>query len=1347
MRERIIPKRGKIASAPLSFAQMQMWLMDQMQPGNPAYGLPVAYRLKGPLDVPALEKSFNEIIRRHEVLRTSFAVGGGELRQVIHPACEIEITITRLDEMRPDQRVPRLHMLASHEACIPFDLSRLPLLRVCLFKIAEDEHVLFINLHHIVGDGISLRLMLSELDKHYQAFAGSGNDELPDLDIQYADFAAWQREVVAEKGFAREITSWRQELHGPLPVLELPADLQRPVVQSFKGSNIFFEIPKTLAQDLAALGAREGCSLFTTLLAAFQVLLHRYSGAEDLVIGTPVSLRVPPEVDSLIGNFLNMIPLRCDLSGDPTFLRLLRRARGMTLHAFSKASLPFEKIVENVSFQRDPSRNPIFQVMFEVLPNMTPRIGALEVSSFDFDLGYAQFDLSFHAWEQSNGYACRFEFCTDVFHADTIRRMSRGFLHLLSSVVGNPNQRMAAIPILPELEKTQLLVDWNCTSRTYPTDQCIHNLFEIAAAGNSTRVAVECNGDALTYDELNVRANRLANYLIESGVKSGELVGVYLDRSLDLVIGLLGILKAGAAYVPLDPSFPQERLAYMMQDAGISIVVTRSDLLEALPRRERRPICLDSDGAAILEKSGRNAPVSLPSSSLAYTIYTSGSSGQPKGVMIEHRSLVNCLCAMQAEPGFDCRDTMIGVTTISFDIAALEIFLPLISGGRLVMASKSQTTDGGLLAQLIERTRATMLQATPGTWKLLLEAGWKPPASFKMLCGGEALPRELANQLLDRGGELWNMYGPTETTIWSAVHRVQSKTGSVPIGPPIANTQFYIVDKELQPVPVGVPGELLIGGDGLARGYLNRPDLTADRFLENPFSRSEKGVYRTGDLARFRGDGSIEFLGRRDFQVKVRGYRIELEEIEHVLAQHKTVKDVAVVTWEQDGDKRLVAYYIARPGRKPGIGDLRRHLLDKLPEYMCPSFFVELRAFPLTPNGKVDRKAFPAPDLSTVEAGSQAVRPQRQLETRLLAIFQEVLKRKPIGLDDDFFRLGGHSLLAARLFVQIEKELAVQLPLATLFQSPTIRTLADRIEERVKPPNWNSLVPIRTRGSKPPLFLVHGAEGNVLLYRNLAESLGTDQPVYGLQSQGLAGGEVFEPKIESIAAKYVDEIQSVQPIGPYYLGGYCLGGTIAFEIAQQLRRAGHSIALLALFETYNLKSRPPVSFAMRMIHKTQNIYFQAANLLVAGISARFFAEKLRMELSRFKVHCDILRERIVERFRARPMAKYPHLRIRDGNHRALEAYEPVPFDGRVMLFRPKVHFHKFNDRCFGWESLAMQGVDVVEMPNYPRGSLNHPFVKVLAHRLRKDVESSLRDRARQPKPALVTEAVSLAHLA
>jgi len=1319
-----ISKRRQTTPAPLSFAQRQMWVLDQLAPGNTAYGMPAAYRLKGPLDIKALEDSFNEVIKRHEVLRTTYAIINGEPQQTIHQTCNIAVQTITFAPMPLEERERHLQLAASQESRVPFDLSRLPLVRVLVFRIADYEHVLFINVHHIAGDGISFGLMLRELDHHYRERTGFKHTAIPDLKIQYADFAIWQRESVATKSYVQELGFWRQQLHGAPAVLELPADMPRPPVQSFKGSNIFFEIPKTLAKQLSAIGASEGCTAFTTLLAAFQVLLQRYSGARDIVIGTPVSLRTPAEVEPLIGNFLNMIPLRCDLSGNPTFLEVLRRTRRTTVHAFSKVELPFEKIVENVPFRRDPSRNPLFQVMFEVLPPVASRIGGLEVESFYFDTPTSKFDLSLHASEEPYGYACRFEYCADLFKAGTIRRMSESFDQLLSFVVANPSQRISEVPLLIESEKSRLAA-WNRTEREYPNDQCLHHLFEATAARNPDRIAVECAGQKVTYSELNRQASQFADYLIASGVKTEEFVGVYLERSPQLIIALLGILKAGAAYVPLDPSFPVERLAYMIDDANISSVVTHSNLLKTLPPGKWKPICLDSDYGIPIAKRVDDPCVKVESSNLAYTLYTSGSSGKPKGVMIEHRSVVNCLSAMQVEPGFDGNDVMVSVTTISFDIAALEIFLPLISGGKLVIASKNETLDGSLLADLVQRSKATMLQATPSTWKMLIDAGWQAPLKFKMLCGGEALPRGLANRLLDRGGQLWNMYGPTETTIWSAVYNVHSSNGPVPIGRPIANTQFYLVDEELQPVPIGVPGELLIGGDGLARGYLNQPELTETRFVRTRFEPSETRVYKTGDLARFHSDGRLEFLGRRDFQVKIRGHRIELEEVEHVLAQHESIKEAVVIVWEdQDGDKRLVAYYIPLAGCKPVSSDLRTHMQDKLPHYMCPSFFVELETFPLTPNAKIDRTAFPRPDLSKVVTDTKPAGPQSQLMTRITAIWQEVLKC-PVGTDDNFFELGGHSLLAARLFAQIEKVLGVKLPLSTLLQFPTVRTLADRIEENGDFSFCSSLVPIQVGGDKPALFLVHGAEGNVLLYKNLAHYLGTDQPVFGLEFRVLHGDDSPETTFENIAARYLREIRSVQPTGPYYLGGYCLGGTIAFEIAQQIKRIGESVALLAMFETYNVRSQPPASLALRVAHKVENVYFHVRNLFLSRGSLQFFTDKLKVELSRFMVDCGILLGKLADRFHGHHELALQHISVREMNDRAQAAYQPCPYDGTITLFRPKSHYRGFNDPNCGWQGLAQQGVHVVEMPNYPRGSLTQPFVGVLAHVLRTEIERTL----------------------
>jgi amino acid adenylation domain-containing protein len=1328
VKAQLVPKRPEHGFAPLSFSQLQMWLMDQMTPGNPAYISPVGYRLEGRLDAKALENSFNEVIKRHEVLRTTFAVRDEEPRQFIHPQCSVGIQITRLDHLPAEEREARLRLLAQVEATTPFDLSKLPLVRLSLFKLDETEHVLLVTLHHVVVDGVSIGLMLDEVDVLYRAFTGSDQGRLPELTVQYADFASWQRRTLPTRALDDQIAFWRRQLSGTLPVLELPSDLPRPPAQSFKGASVFFDIPSDLFQALSALGAREGCTLFTTLLAAFQVLLQRYSGSDEILIGTPVSRRTPCDLERLIGNFINMVALRCDLKANPTFLQILRRTRRMTNHAFSKADLPFQTVVENLTFGRDLSRNSIFQAMLDVLPKLRPRIGDLQISSFHFDQGVAQFDLSLHVCDDPGRHICRFEYCADLFKADTVERMSSNFVQLLDSIVRMPEQRLLSIPILTEPEKKQVVFAWNKTSRTDVADACVHRLFERAAAATPKRVALECAGGALTYCELNEQANRLANYLIALGVKPEDPIGVYLERSLNLVVALLGVLKAGAAYVPMDPSFPADRLSVMMDDAGISILVSRADLVNDLPVAERKAVCLDRDESKLRQQSSANPERPLRRSNLAYVIYTSGSTGRPKGVMIEHRSLVNLLISMQREPGFGPQDVLLAVTTISFDIAALEIFLPLISGGKVVIARQSDVIDGSGLIQLMKRSRATVLQGTPSTWKLLLQARWKGDRKLKMLCGGEPLPRALANTLLELGGELWNMYGPTETTIWSSAHRIHPGEGPVLIGPPIANTQFYIADRELQPVPIGVTGELLIGGDGLSRGYLNRPDLTAERFIRNGRLGSGGRVYKTGDLARFKSDGQIEFLGRLDSQTKVRGYRIELEEVEHVLAQHKDVRDVAVTAWEDgDGDNRLVAYYVPSNGKKPQAVELSKHLRQQLPDYMCPSFFVEIAALPLTPNGKVDRKAFPAPDMSALPAGSSHVAPRNELEERLAAIWQEVLKRQSIGVDDNFFELGGHSLLAARLFALIDKGLALKMPLAILFQAPTIRQLAETIQRRVSNACWSSLVPISTQGNGTPLFLIHGAEGNVLLYRNLADEMGPGQRLFGLQSRGLDGREQLKRSIESMAATYLTEIEAVQPKGPYYLAGYCLGGTIALEIAQRLRRSGERVALLAMLETYNVQSEPPASVALRTIHRAQNLYFQTRNLLLSlsDGSIKFLIEKLRVELSRFRVRCHIFYTRVMTRLNRDHQHGYQHLRIAEVNHEALTTYKPSSFDGRIVLFKPRVHYRGFNDQYFGWGSIAKHGVRVVDMPNYPRGSLNHPFVEILAHTLKAEIQETL----------------------
>lgn len=1322
---RVPARRQHGDRVPLSFSQLQMWVIDRMTLGNPAYNLPVGYRLRGALNASALERSFNEVIRRHEILRTTFTVENDEPVQRIHSEYRIQINLVELDPATAEASV---QTLAAEEALKSFDIACLPLIRVSVFRLNESEHVLIINLHHIVVDGISIELILNEVDAFYRAFTNGQDPHLPTPKIQYADFALWQRQTVESATYDDQLRFWQNQLAGELPVLELPADFPRPHLQSFKGSNAFLQLPDALVQKLNALATGEGCTFFMAILAAFQVLLCRYSGANEIVIGTPIALRNTAEFRTLIGNCLNMVALRCDLSGDPDFVELLRRSRDTALNAFSNADLPFEQLMNHLKIDRNPNRNPVFQVMLQVLSSSAPTIGELEISNFHFDLKLAQFDLAIHFYAESGSQLVRFEYCTDVFRSETIERLSSSFLQLLQSVVANSHQKISKMPILSEFERHEMLASWNDTYRDYPLDQCVHSLFERAAKRTPNRVAVECGDESLTYRQLNEKANRLANYLRESGVRPESCVGIFLERSLDLIVGLIGILKAGAAYVPMDPAFPPERLAWIMEDADVSLLVTHSRLLQDLPRSGVKTVCLDADWEAIEHTAKDDPRVVLSPSSLAYVIYTSGSTGKPKGVMVEHRSVVNFLLSMQEEPGFDQNDVLVAVTTICFDIAGLEIFLPLVSGAKLVVAQRSEVIDGSALLERISNSAATVLQATPATWKLLLEAGWEKSPKLKMLCGGEALPRELANRMLPRGAQLWNMYGPTETTIWSSLERVRPGTDGILIGRPIANTKFYIVDKNLEPVPRGVAGELLIAGDGLARGYRNRPDLTAERFVETSFLAPGVRAYKTGDVARFRSDGRVELLGRLDHQVKVRGYRIELGEIEEVLSQHEAVNDAVVMTHEdQDGNKHLVAYCIPVARGRLQPTDLARFLQSKLPEYMIPSCFVEMEEFPLTPNSKIDREAFPKPKQFGFEANVHFAEPQGELEQHLAEIWQKALRKPAIGANDNFFDLGGHSLLAAQVFAQMDRHLGVKLPLALLFQAPTIRQLAACIRQKSPKHIWKSLVPIQTRGNNPPIFLVHGAEGDVLLYKNLARSLGDNQPVYGLQFRGLNGNGRAEITVEEMATWYKEEIQSLQPKGPYFLGGYCLGGTIALEIAQQLRRGGESVALLAMFETYNIAGHSKISFPLRTIHTAQNLYFHLTNLLLSLSNGGFgfFSEKLAVELGRAKVTLNILWSEVQKKLRYKGGLQYHHRQTRIINDHAYAVYHPLPYDGKITLFRTKTHYRGFNSKDFGWGHIARQGVDVVEMPFYPRGTLNDPFVEDIAERLKVEIDKIL----------------------
>ncbi|MEA2601550.1 MAG: hypothetical protein QOF89_2542, partial [Acidobacteriota bacterium] len=1034
---------------PLSFAQERLWLLDRLDPGSHAYNIPVGVRLEGRLDIGALASSLGEIVRRHAVLRSVLTTVDGEPVQVVRPASEgaALLPMVDLEGLEPATREAETRRLARQLARRPFALEHGPMLRAALLRLGSEEHGAFFTMHHVASDGWSMGVLIRELSALYTALTLGQPSPLPELAIQYADYARWQREWLIGPVLAEQLAYWRREL-ADLATLQLPTDRPRPPVQTFRGAVRSLTIPGPLARALKALGQRDGATPFMVLLAAFAALLQRYSGQDDVAVGTPMANRSWPQLEELIGFFVNTLVVRTDLSGAPSFEELLGRVRAKALAAFAHQELPFEKVVFELQPERNLSTSPLFQVMFMMQNVPTGRLDlpGLTLQPLAMDTGATKFDLTLTMVERPDVLAGSLAYNLDLFDSTTIDRMAGHLEELLAAVVVSSTLGLAEVSLLPAAERRQLLVEWNATERETPAG-CVHEWIAAQAARTPDAVAVVFGGESLTCRQLDRRANGLALRLLEQGVGPEVRVGIALERSLEMVVALLGVLKAGGAYVPLDPSYPAERLAFMREDAGLATVLTEESLRD-IPEVARAP------------RSGVGAD------NAAYVIYTSGSTGRPKGVQISHGALANFLASMAETPGLTSEDRLLAVTSLSFDIAGLELYLPLMVGGRLVLASREEAADGRRLRELIAESGATVLQATPATWHMLLESGWQGGEGLKALCGGEALSPVLAASLRQRVGSLWNVYGPTETTVWSTVEEIRGE-GPILVGRPIANTEAYVLDGVGQPAPVGVPGELLLGGAGLARGYLGGPELTAERFVPDPFGRGSR-LYRTGDLARYRADGRLECLGRIDYQVKVRGFRIELGEIEAALGRHPEVAAAVVVAREEgSGDRRLVAYVVTRRTGADLSDELRSWVRQSLPEYMVPAAWMFLAELPLTPNGKVDRKALPAP---VSEAGG-AVAPRTPTEEVLAGIWARVLGLESVGSEDRFFHLGGHSLLATQVISRVREAFGVELPLRQIFETPTLAGLARsidaaRIGDFAAPP----LVPVSREGSLPLSF-------------------------------------------------------------------------------------------------------------------------------------------------------------------------------------------------------------------------------------------------------------------------------------
>jgi len=1040
-------------SFPLSFAQQRLWFLDQLEPNTSTWNIPIGFRLTGNLNEEALQNAILKIVERHEVLRTTFAIENGQPVQVIQPTGNVHLSIRDLTRLSSKARNVEFHKLAKEESGQPFSLATGPLFRPILFRLSADQYCFLLIKHHIISDAWSIGLYLKELRYFYNEACGFTQKPLPEIKIQYADFSVWQREWLRGSELQKQISFWKELLGSHPPVLQLPLDKPRPSVQTFPGEVAQVKYSVELCNRVRELAKTNGATMFMALLSAFKILMQRYSGQDDIVVGSPIAGRNRAESEALVGFFVNNMVLRTDLSGDPTFLEVLSRVKKMSLSAYAHQDLPFEKLVEELQPDRDLSLPPLFQVLFvfQNAPVEHLEFQDVKLRRVVSKHRTSRFDLTLYMAEKAKGpkrLVGVFEYNTDLFEEETIRRMISHLEQILWAIVEKPEIKIANVPLLSAAEFDKLIKRWNETGEEYSDTLCFQQLFEKQVAATPDAVAAEYSSEKITYLQLNKRANQLAIYLQDSGIGGDDLVGICMERSIDMLVALLAVMKAGAGYVPADPAYPKDRITYMLEDAKVSALISESKTLQYIGQANLQcnALAIDVEWPEISRNDASNLQPVSAANGLAYVIYTSGSTGRPKGVAISHQALINFLTTMQRKPGLVEADRLLAVTTLSFDIAGLELYLPLLTGATVVIASREISADGRKLASTLDEAKISIMQATPATWRMLLDAGWTGDKKLKALCGGEAMPRDLAEKLVERTESLWNMYGPTETTIWSAVQKVDKTDRPIPIGKPIGNTKVYILDKNFNPVPTGIFGELYIGGDGLARGYLHRSDLTAEKFIPNPFAEKEGArMYATGDSARFFKDGSIDFVGRLDHQVKVRGFRIELGEIESSLVKRNDIdKAVVIVREDKPGDKRLVGYLIAS-GSEATLADLRTHLLETLPEYMLPSAYVYLDAFPMTSNGKIDRKSLPAPESGRPELGADYVAPKSELERAVALAWEKVLDIEKVGVNDNFFDLGGHSLLLVQVQTILSEKFRRDFSILDFFRYPTIETLAQHI--------------------------------------------------------------------------------------------------------------------------------------------------------------------------------------------------------------------------------------------------------------------------------------------------------------
>ena len=1305
-----IPRRAAGERCPLSLTQQRLWFLDQLRPGSAAYNQPTALRLEGGLDAASLSRALDEIVARHEALRTVFATAEGEPYQVVQPPRPLDLESLDLSELDGTAREAALAEALAETAGRPFDLSAHWPIRARLVRLGPVDHVLLIVTHHIASDGWSNGVFFRELGALYDTLSTGRPAPLPPLAVQYGDFAVWQRRRLAGGELDRQLAYWRRQLAGLPAEVTLPTDRPRPVAPTHRGARETRVFPKALVEGLKALGRGERATLFMTLLAGFLALLHRYTGQPDVVVGVPIAGRTRVEIEPLIGFFVGTLPLRGDLSGDPTVRECLRRMREVALAGYGHQDVPFEKLVEELAPERTLNRNPIVQVMFG-LQNAgggLPALRGLAVSRLPVGTESAKFDVTVYAAEVPEGLDVRASYSTELYDAGTIARLLEHFERLLTAMVAAPDARLASLGLASDAERRQTLDEWNRAAAPVPEAATVASLVEAQVARSPDAVAIVAGSTRMTYAQLDASATRLAGHLCRRGVGPGAFVGVFAERSPALVTALLAVLKTGAAYLPLDPGYPAERLGFMLSDARPRLVLVHERLRARLPLEGIETVALDDPGAWAGEAMGGLETGAGPDD-VAYATYTSGSTGRPKGILTTHRGAVNYLAYLLREYALGPADIVLPIVTVGFDASVREIFGALAAGARLVLLGDDDVRDARAVVRGLRQHRVTaLLSVVPSVLRTLCAAArdtGDPPAALRLvLTSGEPLllaDVHDARAALCPAGEVVNQYGPTECTMTTTFHRVGAADEGrevALIGRPIANARVYVLDVAGQPAPIKVTGELYIGGAGVTRGYLDRPDLTAERFLPDPFDAGPGArMYRTGDRGRWRPDGVLELFGRVDDQVKIRGNRVEPGEVEARLREIPSVSQAAVVAWPAGApDTRLVAYVVPAAGADPSSEELRTILRRALPEYMVPTAFVTLSALPLGPHGKLDRRALPPPG-SVATAERAYVEPRSLLEWQIAAIWEELLDTRPIGATDNFFDLGGHSLLAVRMMHAVEQGYGRRLPLPVLFEAPTVRDLANAFLDRGSITVRSLITPVRSEGTRPPFFYLHGdAEGGGLHCRKLADALDPEQPFYAVHPPALVDREL-PTSVEAMAADYVREIRAIQPQGPFRVGGFCNGGVVAFEIARQLAAAGETVEALILLDASGRNAYlKPLRAIVRFAARVGRLDAVAEAKLFGWLGARLFdlpgtALEIKWGIARF-----------IERRRGithppvadsvRKAAQPPEV---EAYRSIVRAYIPGRYRGRVTVLVPEERRRRRPDL---WWSAIARDVDVRIVP-------------------------------------------------